>query len=100
MSHNIGTSLCHEWSSTGPHCVNVITVTLKYFKMRVRIHFTDAMDDRISRSSPSICAYCRKPGNEAREVIYYVFIPNFFPYILPLCYPITFLTLVTACCIP
>jgi len=71
MSHNIGTLLCHEWSSTGPHCVNVITVTLKYFKMRVKIHSTDAMDDRISRSSPSICVYCkcRKPENEARSYI-------------------------------
>ena len=26
-SQTIGTSLPHEWSSTGPHCVNVVTVT-------------------------------------------------------------------------
>jgi len=59
MSHNIGTSIRHEWSSTGPHCVNVVTVTVKYFKMRVRIYSTDAMDDKIPRSSLSVCAYCK-----------------------------------------
>jgi len=98
MSHNIETSLCHEWSSTGPHCVNVVTVTLKYFKMRMRIHSTDAMDDK---SSPSICTYCkcRKPGNEARS-----YILCFHPQLLSLHFAIllshTFLTLVTTCCIP
>ena len=66
MSHNIWTSLRHEWSSTGPHCVNVVTVTVKYFKMRVRIHSTHAMDDKIPRLSPSVCAYCKwsKTGSE------------------------------------
>jgi len=59
MSHNIGTSLHHEWSSTRPHCVNVVTVTVKYFKMRVRIHSTNAKDDKIPRSSLSVCAYCK-----------------------------------------
>ena len=59
MSHNIGTSLRHEWSSSGPHCVNVVTVTVKHFKMRVRIHSTHAMDDKFPRSFPSVCACCK-----------------------------------------
>jgi len=41
------------------HCVNVVTVTVKCFKMRVRIHSTHAMDDKMPRSSPSVCAYCK-----------------------------------------
>jgi len=96
MSHNIGISLCHEWSSTEPHCVNVVTVTLKYFKMRVRIHSTDAMMIRFpGLLLPFVHAVSVENLGMRLGVIYYVFIPNFFPYILPFCYPITFLTLVT-----
>ena len=47
MSQNIGSLLHHEWSSTGPHCVNVVTVTAKYFKMR----FTGAIDFEIHETS-------------------------------------------------
>ena len=90
MSHSIGTSIHREWSSTGPHCVNVVTVTVKYFKMRVRIHSTHAMDDKIPRSS-SVCACCKWSKTGGVEnlgmrlgVIYWsilCFHPNFLPYI-------------------
>ena len=86
----------------------LLLLSSSYFKMRVRIHSTHAMDDQVfsfhlcilSKWSKS-GSVRRKPGNEARSYVLIYFMFSFttsFP--LSFYYPITFLTLVTTCCIP